>query len=152
MAWMENGDVENRSFEMQGVSAQGCNMHLVGVLEEDDVSQSPLTQQTVANFGDHQDSSPLVDFGCLELLDSKTIVWLFTPTYASSCPIEVQSFRTLITKSVDVGSHMCVASSCPQSPLGRQHVMSSKSGEVGQAFPAVYLIAISFLNLSGWRR
>jgi hypothetical protein len=89
MAWMENGHVEQRSFEMQGVSAEGCNMHLVGVLEEDDVSQSPRMQQTVANFGDQQDSSPFVDFGCLEQLDFNGLVWLFTPTYASSCPIEV---------------------------------------------------------------
>jgi hypothetical protein len=59
------------------------------VLEEDYVLQSPRMQQTVANFGDHQDSSPLVDFGCRELLDFNAIVWLFTPTYASSCPIEV---------------------------------------------------------------
>jgi hypothetical protein len=89
MAWMENGDVENRSFEMQGVSAEDCNMHLVGVLEEDYVLQSPRMQQTVASFRDNQDSSPFVDFGCLELLDSNAIVWLFTPTYASACPIEV---------------------------------------------------------------
>jgi hypothetical protein len=73
MAWMENGDVENRSFEMQGVSAEDCNMHLVGVLEEDYVLQSPRMQQTVASFRDNQDSSPFVDFGCLELLDSNAI-------------------------------------------------------------------------------
>ncbi len=106
VACVENGDVENRSFEMQGVSAEGCNMHLVGVLEEDDLSQSPRMQQTVANFGDHQDSSPFidfqddeVDFGWLDLLDDPfdgnyvgdlfAIVWFFTSTYASSCPIEV---------------------------------------------------------------
>ncbi|CAM6022808.1 unnamed protein product [Sphagnum balticum] len=102
MAWMENADVENRSFEMQGVSAEGCNMHLVGVLEEDDVSQSPCMQQTVANFGDHQDSSPFIDFqddvmdfGELDLLDDPLVtrvaatlrdvfasVWLFIPRYA----------------------------------------------------------------------
>ncbi|CAM6022809.1 unnamed protein product [Sphagnum balticum] len=102
MAWMENADVENRSFEMQGVSAEGCNMHLVGVLEEDDVSQSPRMQQTVANFGNHQDSSPFIDFqddemdfGELDLLDDPLVtrvaatlrdvfasVWLFIPRYA----------------------------------------------------------------------
>jgi len=109
MARMENGDVENRPFEMHGVIAEGCNMHLVGVLEDDYVLQSPCMQQTVANFGDHQDSSPFVDFGCLQLFDFNDIVWLFTTTYASSCPIEVYSFSTLITKSVDVGSHMYVS-------------------------------------------
>jgi hypothetical protein len=126
---MENGDVEKRSFEMQGGSAEGCNMHLVEVLEEDDVSQSPRMQQTVANFGDHQDLPPFMDLRRLDLLDFNFFgdlfanVWLFTPRYASSCPIEVQFFSTLITKSVDVGPHMAVASWCPQLPLGRQHVM-----------------------------
>jgi hypothetical protein len=95
---MENGDVENRSFEMQGVIAEGCNMHLVGVLEEDDVSQSPCMQQTVANSGDHQDSSSSLQSDDIKLftsiMDEKFAyffdnVWLFTPTYASSCPIEV---------------------------------------------------------------
>jgi hypothetical protein len=86
---MENGDVENRPFEMHGVIAEGCNMHLVGVLEEDYVLQSPCMQQTVAIFGDDLDPLPWGDFGFLELLDFNTIVWLFTPTYASSCPIEV---------------------------------------------------------------
>jgi len=32
------------------------------------------------------------------------------------------------------------------------HVAASKSGEVGQAFAPVYLIAISFVNLSGSKR
>jgi hypothetical protein len=55
MAGMENGDVENRSFEMQGGSAEGCNMHLVEVSEEDDVSQSPITQQTMPKLWHDQD-------------------------------------------------------------------------------------------------
>jgi hypothetical protein len=63
-------------------------------------------QQTVANFGDHQDSSPFMDFqndemdfsfleSIAEVLNQDyvdhffAIVWLFKPTYASSCPIEV---------------------------------------------------------------
>jgi hypothetical protein len=94
MARMENGDVENRSFEMQGVSAEGCNMHLVEVLEEDNVSQSPRMQQTVANFGDRQDLPIFRDFGKLPPIEYSvacflSMVWLVTPTYASSCPIEV---------------------------------------------------------------
>jgi hypothetical protein len=58
---MENGDVENRSFEMQGVSAESRNMHLVGLSEEADLLQSPRMQRTVANFGDDQDSSHSLD-------------------------------------------------------------------------------------------
>jgi hypothetical protein len=68
---------------MQGVSAEGCNMHLAGVLEEDDVSRSRRLQQTVANlFRDHPLEENYVE-------DVFAIVRLFTPTYASSCPIEV---------------------------------------------------------------
>jgi hypothetical protein len=101
MAWMENGDVENRSFEMQGVGAESRNMHLVGLLEEADVLQSPRMQRTVANFGDDQDSSHSLDFhdevslrfqdldGGNFVGDLFAIVRLFTPTYALSCPIEV---------------------------------------------------------------
>ncbi|CAK9229984.1 unnamed protein product [Sphagnum troendelagicum] len=58
VACMENGDVENRSFEMQCVSAESCNIHPVGVLEEDDVSQSPRMERTAAN----QDSLPFIEF------------------------------------------------------------------------------------------
>jgi len=90
MAWMENGDVENRSFELQGVSAEGCNMHLVGALEEDDVSQSPRMRKTVANLG-LQEVPDIIFFHADCLLAERIFanVWLFKPTYASSCPIEV---------------------------------------------------------------
>jgi hypothetical protein len=78
-------------------------------------------ERTVANFGDHQDSSPFIDyneddededdeddededdedetlvswflsddsFEVKYVADIFAIVRLFTPTYASSCPIEV---------------------------------------------------------------
>jgi hypothetical protein len=82
---------------MHGGSGERCNMHLVEVLQEDDVSQSPRIQQTVANFGDHQRLPPFMDFRLLDINffdinffgDFSAIVWLFTPIYASSCPIEV---------------------------------------------------------------
>ncbi len=48
-------------------------------------------QQIVANFGHHQGSSSFVDSGPFYDFfgDLFSNVLLFTPTYASSCPIEV---------------------------------------------------------------
>jgi hypothetical protein len=106
---MENGDVRKKPFEMQGGSGEGFNMHILEVSDWDGfnmrlpkqedapVTLSPRLPQTVANSGDHQDSPTSMDlFQCPDLFwcpensfCSLLIVWLFTPTYASSCPIEV---------------------------------------------------------------
>jgi hypothetical protein len=103
---MENGDVGKRPFEMQGGSGEGFNMHIHEVSDWDGfnsrlpkqedapVTLSPGLPQTVANSGDHQDSPTSMDiFRCPDPFENRfcslLIVWLFTPTYASSCPIEV---------------------------------------------------------------
>jgi len=39
MVWMENGDVENRHFQMQGVSAEGCNAQQLSYTSSQGVGQ-----------------------------------------------------------------------------------------------------------------
>jgi hypothetical protein len=99
MVWMENGDVENRHFEMQGVSAEGCNAQQLswGVgqeIEEDDDGVLPsMTQEmlevaaasnnsdddeTTISFviaaGGNQVTSPIIN-----IQDDEMISWLQDP-------------------------------------------------------------------------